>query len=564
MVDKWPAFVWRLLNNEQIIGENGVTVWSYVPEAWRVWWIDAVRERGIFAEVTLTNPPSIFKDVTTNREEFLGSLKRLELTNLMECCDKHLHDTVRCPWGCTEYLHKAESLALDVVFARYLGVTLVTDCARGEEVVMRSARGDFDSSSDVSFILMNPKWRIMPSIAFFDNGEPRVLLCRNHKGGSKLDYLHMPRCPRGVLPDIMADQLAHAVVMPQTIRPMEARAYSNSYQMHKMRGSYCGIGTLDVTDLGRFDVTSKIRDYNQRLTILGRKDIRGLVTRQMRTGLIPNWLGDTLLADAECEEEVMALTFENERLGMMRNGDQKEWWEQYCVGATRITLSDAVKLQRLLDDNGRDTEVLIPSGTSGEWFAATIVGSWPLELIWTHVGNKHGARFPALKVFKNNGYDTRYLWFLLAMITSIPSFWCKVVASVRADNEWPGWMLSYATRHCLASRKQRASRNNPFSKHKTIAKMMAVTAGQFGNELFTAESFSRVVSVVCGVYRVHASLLLDGGFGVPDDVDTIVAFRYESNGQAELPDSISPSAGSEKFELRFVGTSDTPDFAKEY
>jgi hypothetical protein len=132
-----------------------------------VWWIDAVREREIFSNVTLTNSPSIFKDVTTNHEEFLGSLKHLELANLMECCDKHLHATVRCPWGCTEYLHKAESLALDIVFARYLGVALVTDCARGEVVVMQSACDDFDSWKDVTYILMNPIWRIVPSVAFF-------------------------------------------------------------------------------------------------------------------------------------------------------------------------------------------------------------------------------------------------------------------------------------------------------------------------------------------------------------------------------------------------------------
>ena len=327
---------------------------------------------GVFSGVTLTNPPSIFKDVTSNREEFLGSLKRLELADLMECCDRHLHAMVWCPWGCTEYLHKVESLAVDVVFVRYLEGNLVTDCARGEEVVIQSACDGFDSSNDVSYILMNPKWRIVPSVAFFENGEPRVLLCRNHKGGSKLDYVHIPRYPRGVLPDAMANQLAHAVVMPQTIRPMQARAYSNSYQMHEMRGSYSGIDTLDVTNLGWFDVTSKIRDYNQRLMILGWKDIRGLVTWQMTNGSIPTWLGETLLADADCEEAVMASAFENERAANTRNEYQAGWWEHYCAGVTRITFSDAIKLQRLLDGNAQNTEVLVTSGTRGARNPASI------------------------------------------------------------------------------------------------------------------------------------------------------------------------------------------------
>jgi hypothetical protein len=149
-------------------------------------------------------------------------------------------------------------------------------------------------------------------------------------------------------------------------------------------------------------------------------------------------------------------------------------------------------------------------------------------LIWTHVGNEHGARFPALKPFKMNGYDTRYLWLLLAMVISILSFWLKVVSSVRADDEWPGWMLLYATRHCLPYRKQRSSRNDPFSKHKTIAEMMAVTAGYFVNDLFTAELFYEVVSVVGGINRVHASLLVDEVSVVPDDVDIIVAFGMKA------------------------------------
>ena len=108
------------------------------------------------------------------------------------------------------------------------------------------------------------------------------------------------------------------------------------------------------------------------------------------------------------------------------------------------------------------------------------------------------------------------------MMISVPSFWSRVVSSARADDEWPGWMLSYATQHCLLSRKQRPLRNNPFSKKKTIAKLMAVTAGEFVNDLFTAESFSGIVSVVSGVHRVHALSLLTGDLVVPDDVDTLL------------------------------------------
>jgi hypothetical protein len=282
----------------------------------------------------------------------------------------------------------------------------------------------------------------------------------------------------------------------------------------------------------------------------------------MRTGLILIWLGEMHLADVDGHEEVMAFAFENGRVGknMRRMRNQKEWWEQYCVGVTRITFSDAIKLQRPVDENRQDIQVLVSSGTTNEPYVATIVGSWPLQLIWMHVGSEHGARFPALKPIKMNSYNTHYLWLLLAMMISIPSFWLKVASLVWPDDEWPGWMLSYTTQHCLPSRKQRSSRNDPFSKHKTIAEMVAVTVGYFVNDLFTAEElFNEVVSVVGGIDRVHASLLLDEVSVVPDGVDIIVAFWYESDGRMELSILMYSRAGNPTFELQFVGMLDTPD-----
>jgi hypothetical protein len=59
---------------------------------------------------------------------------------------------------------------------------------------------------------------------------------------------------------------------------------------------------------------------------------------------------------------------------------------------------------------------------------------------------------------------------------------------------------------------------------------MVGTAGRFVNDLFTAESLNEVVSVVGGIYRVHASLLSDEASVVPDNMDTIVAFHNESDG----------------------------------
>ena len=59
---------------------------------------------------------------------------------------------------------------------------------------------------------------------------------------------------------------------------MKVRAFSNADQMHEMQGSYSGIDMLNITGYGRYDFMSKLHDFNQAIMILGRKDIRGLIS----------------------------------------------------------------------------------------------------------------------------------------------------------------------------------------------------------------------------------------------------------------------------------------------
>jgi hypothetical protein len=119
---------------------------------------------------------------------------------------------------------------------------------------------------------LNPDWPITPCVVISSDGCPYVLVCWDHPKGSKLDYIHPPLSPNGMLPGKWSDQNAHAIVVPRTISPMKANLYLTTFQMHKMRD------TMNLTDYGKFDFLSYISGRDALLSYCGRSDIRGLIT----------------------------------------------------------------------------------------------------------------------------------------------------------------------------------------------------------------------------------------------------------------------------------------------
>eukprot|EP00957_Ditylum_brightwellii_P207301 15352368-Ditylum_brightwellii.AAC.1 len=118
----WTAFIWRILNDMKVQNAYGNLIWCYIPNLWRHWWLEAVMSEfeDIFDCVTLTDPPSIFYDVSNDVSEFKPNVESFMLARLHTICNKHLIPTILCLWGCTEYLHRPGSLPLDVVIQRYL------------------------------------------------------------------------------------------------------------------------------------------------------------------------------------------------------------------------------------------------------------------------------------------------------------------------------------------------------------------------------------------------------------------------------------------------------------
>ena len=257
----WPSFVWTVLNNEKVKNAYGNKVWQFLPWQWRYWWIDTIKEKcpETYGDVTIKSPPCIFIDKTHEKKVWDDDVNSYLLSRLASCCNKYLLPNNLCPWGCTEFNHKCGYVSFDIVWQRYLQKIIIDLISKPSDIhLITSAREDFvRHANDYEYWLLNPSWRVKPSIAICSEGV-FVLTCRDHNGGNDKYMLHPPRQPFHILPSKQPDQLCHAVIKPRTIKPMKACKYSNSFQMHEQRGTFNGIDTCNVTSYGRFDFCSKI------------------------------------------------------------------------------------------------------------------------------------------------------------------------------------------------------------------------------------------------------------------------------------------------------------------
>ena len=120
--DLWPSMIWNWLTDLNLLRRYGSNLWRLVPDDWHGWWICAVTECiPPLADVTLASPIAIFSDITDRKEEFELSLKDDRAAEMKRVCNNHLMPLVWCPWGCSEFYHKCETVSLDLVMRKLFG-----------------------------------------------------------------------------------------------------------------------------------------------------------------------------------------------------------------------------------------------------------------------------------------------------------------------------------------------------------------------------------------------------------------------------------------------------------
>ena len=111
------------------------------------------------------------------------------------------------------------------------------------------ARDDFlRDEEDIDVWLLNPEWKIQPTIAFI-NGTPKILTCEDHDGGKDEIVIHTCRWEH-TLPASISDQVSQAVIQPRTVRRGKASAYSTEWQMFEQLGTFGGLDTCNHVQFG--------------------------------------------------------------------------------------------------------------------------------------------------------------------------------------------------------------------------------------------------------------------------------------------------------------------------
>ena len=185
----WPSFVWSVLCSEN--HRTRRVMWKMLVQEWRSWWKDAVE--GIGYTNDILNEPVRIDDMSDGRKKCVdvlspGNLGRVgwkEFKKVVE--DTLILPIVRCPFGCSEYVHRCGTFPFDVFVQQFVDHDLLTYSRRSTKNDCISFRMDL---LDYECLLLEggPEnnsnkrlFKCMPSIEMVED-VPMILLCRYHHG----------------------------------------------------------------------------------------------------------------------------------------------------------------------------------------------------------------------------------------------------------------------------------------------------------------------------------------------------------------------------------------------
>ena len=264
-------------------------------------------------------------------------IESMVLPNICKACNKYLIPNVLCPYGCSAFIHRHGSISFDLLLQRYLQKHIIKKLYsnRNGFKYLISTRDDYirnDDDYDQWLLNNNPSWRIRPSITFLD-GVPHVMTCDEHDKGTTSLFVHTPRSPgHHSLPSKFSDQLSHCAIRTRSIKPMQKKYYSTSYQMHEQRGSFNGIDTCNISTYRKFDFRSSLLSKYESRAIINRPDINALLNQLIEEKTLSKFTANGKRAYAS------KLFFEFD-------------FTKYYIGATYVPFEAAMSMQRELSNN---------------------------------------------------------------------------------------------------------------------------------------------------------------------------------------------------------------------
>ena len=109
--------------------------------------------------------------------------------------------------------------------------------------------------------LMNPQWKVRPTIAFKD-GTMKFSTCKYHDGGYSRMMIHTCRWKHH-LPSGKPDKDLQVVTQIIHFREGKASLYSTEWKIMEKYGSFGGLDTCNHVEFGDFEKHSIIVSYNE-------------------------------------------------------------------------------------------------------------------------------------------------------------------------------------------------------------------------------------------------------------------------------------------------------------
>ena len=448
----WPSFICCFLSNPACHDVYGSNIWRLLAREFRMWWLSYCQSYfpDVYGYITLDDPEPVFDDLTIKIKKWNENIDSATLPNLASACNEMIMPTIMCPWGCSVFIHKIGSLPLDITIQRFIQQVELVLIDPKKLPLIQWCRDDFTRlENDNDTWLMNPAWKIRPSIAFI-KGIPRVLTCLDHNGGNSNRMIHTCRW-KHALPCNQPDQIAQVVTQSRTVKKTKASSYSTEWQMFEQRGYFSGLDTCNHTEFGHFDRHSILRHEIENKAIANRSDVAFHL--------------DSLVEENIISSETAKIMKESSTVYNDTNN-----LRQYFAGATFVPLKAAIAFQQDLLD--KTIEVTIPSRNMLEdGLKLRFNRYWPKILYPCHQSSYFGCQ-PILVPSFRGGIENKRLWQIVTCLTQVEKVWENCIATIKNSNMWFGWVVTYITRNCL-NVNGRQSLKDPFrlNEIKTIDKI---------------------------------------------------------------------------------------------
>ena len=444
-----------------------------------MWWLPSVKQLPTLANVQVDLPLPHVVEISSQFRAVTGAIKENRWLQLGRMCNEHLIvPTVKCPWGCCEFLNLAvDTVPLDVIYLDFLDYpeqTLKFTAKDKSKFVCGIRPGFLRSRHRIA------RWSCVPSIIFKDGKGPAIATCQFHSTRSMGRYVHPPRCPFGTTTTGASDQYAPAVIHPRTVASAKRRQYSDRYHLVKMTGRYEGVESFTLCNQGNYGISDCISMKHDALAMSARPDISANIVRLSEDAFIPQSLSDA-------KHEQAHDMFPSNVLKQIRN--------QFETDTTYVPIENCLELETFLKVRTECT-ILVYSEDDDEGQEVQFKPPWPQQVIHIHPTNMHGIQPASVPVITGDQpfTDTRGLWVLLALAVQNPPLWKLIAAEVKNNLQWYGWFLVFATKHCLRCYGNIASRNNPFRQRMKPEELLDKMFGQHHNSFYTSEVSTSILS----------------------------------------------------------------------